>query len=86
MTSPTASEPLFIIWDPRDGDPRREESGEFISNGILGRLTEGNAYLTAYPTYPDARRPVDLEVGGCIRGVRWQLSGQSGYYDIYRVR
>lgn len=54
MTSSTASKPLFIIWDPRDGDPRREESGEFISDGI--------------------------------RGVRYSLSGQSGYYDIYRVR
>lgn len=80
------SEAKFILWDPRDNfRPREDEDGNITSDGVLGRITAANVYLTAYPDYPDDRRPADLKVGECIKRVKYSLSGGRGYYDIYRV-
>ena len=73
--------PRFILWDRKDGD--RPLPG---SDGILGKLTLDNAYLTAYANWPDKRRPRDLPVGGVIRAVCYRLSGGSGAYDLWRVQ
>jgi hypothetical protein len=66
----------FIIWDPSDGNPRREEDGAFISDGATGRIGMDNVYLTTYPKYRDGeeKRPKDLEVGERIQGVIYSLS------------
>jgi hypothetical protein len=77
----------FIIWDNKDGKPHKSDDGTgIISGGIMGWLDANSVYLTTYASYPDARRPADLEVGACLPGVRWTLSGEVGIYDIYRVR
>jgi len=81
----------FIIWDPNDGvngwgPPRTDDGGNIISDGLIGRVTEGNCYLTAYPKWPKGAKPVtELAVGACIKGVEYRLSGSSGVYDVYRV-
>lgn len=76
----------FIIWDPKDGDPRRNDSGEFISDGIIGRVGIHNAYMEIYAEFPEDAKPLkDLEVGEAVRNVKYSLSGTSGIYDIYRV-
>lgn len=77
----------FILWDPRDGIiPIDIDTGAIRTDGILGRITENNAYLTAYPEYPEEEKKLaDLKVGECIIGVRYRLSGGNGWYDIYRV-
>jgi hypothetical protein len=78
----------FIIWDPSDGPVRVGDDGEIISDGLTGRMSIDNVYLTAYPSFRDKeeRRPKDLDVGEKIEGVIYGLSGGSGVYDIYRVR
>jgi len=77
----------FIIWDPKDGYPRRAEDGSFISDGIIGRVNINNVYLTTYASYPDgAKKLADLEVGEVVRCTRFSLSGERGTYDIYRVK
>lgn len=80
------SEKRFIIWDPRDGQLRRDETGELISDGLIGRVGPENVYLTTYGEFPDERRPIDLAIGECIRDVKYSLSGSRGTYDIWRVR
>jgi hypothetical protein len=79
----------FIIWDPKDGNglPRVDpDTGAITSDGVLGRITEDNVYLRAYPTWPADAKPIaELEVGEPIFGVRYTLSGGSGFYDVYRV-
>lgn len=76
----------FILWDPKDGDPRHDEEGSITSAGLVGPIGADNAFLAAYAAYPDARRPRDLQVGERIRGVRYSLSGSVGSYDVHRVR
>ena len=34
----SVSNEQFIIWDPRDGEPRRGDDGSFLSDGISGGL------------------------------------------------
>jgi hypothetical protein len=77
----------FILHSPGQHGfrPSQDEDGNIISDGAIGRVTEGNVYLTAYPKWPDDRRPKDLEVGQHIPGVQYHLSGEHGSYDIYRV-
>jgi len=77
----------FILWDPKDNyRPMTDEEGnQIISDGILGRLTIDNVYLTAYANYHGDKRPLDLKVGECIKGVEFHLSGEHGVYDVYRV-
>jgi len=77
----------FILWDPKDNyRPMTDEEGnQIISDGVLGRLTIDNVYLTAYANYHGDKRPKDLGVGECIKGVGFNLSGEHGVYDIYRV-
>jgi hypothetical protein len=77
--------PLFILWDRRDGAPRRDEDGALVSDGIVGRIGPDNVYLSGYAAYPADTRPLDLDVGGCIPGVGYSLSGSRGTYDVYRV-
>lgn len=87
------SEKRFIIWDKRDamgvgstGHPRRDDDGNIISDGIVGRVGFANAYMTIYPELPEGAKPPNaLEVGECIEGVKYSVSGSRGVYDIYRV-
>jgi len=73
----------YILWNSkRDGKPRYPDE---TTDGVLGRLSHNNVYLSTYACYPDDRRPSDLAVGQCIENVRFSLSGEVGYYDIYRV-
>ena len=79
------SEKRFILWDPKDGEPRKQD-GEFISDGVLGRVGLDNAYIRIYPEFPEGtNRPENLEVGESILEVTYRLSGSKGTYDIYRV-
>lgn len=77
----------FILWDPRDNyRPSTDEEGnEIVSDGVLGRLSSDNVYLTTYAQYPGDKRPDDLRVGEYIKGVHFRLSGEHGVYDVYRV-
>lgn len=78
----------FILWDPKDNyvPSTDEEGNEIISDGVLGRLSPNNVYLTTYARYPDGAPALrELEVGECIKGVMFRLSGERGTYDIYRV-
>lgn len=84
-------EKKFILWDPRDGLPRYGdwelgEGDKIVSDGVLGRVKEDNAYLKIYAEYPGEMRPKDLEVNEPIVGVVFRLSGEKGVYDIYRVQ
>lgn len=78
---------LFILWDRKDGpNPPRDEAGEILTSGVLGRLGRGNVYLTTYGARPDGSKTYDeLELGEAVRNVRFSLSGSSGEYDVYRV-
>jgi len=77
----------FILWDTKDGHrPTLDDDRNIISDGILGRIGPDNVYLKVYAKYPGDVRPVDLEVGACIKNVLFSLSGGTGGYDIYRVK
>lgn len=78
------SERRFILWPSNGYEPTRDERGNITTSGAVGQLSFEAAFLTAYPAYPDARRPIDLNVGQAIHGVVYRLSGV-GVYDIYRV-
>ena len=69
----------FIIEDPKDAGPWPQYAG------VIGPISAGNVYLTAYAKWPDARRPSDLAVGEAIEGVVFQLSGEKGTYSVRRV-
>ena len=80
----------FIIWDSSDGAVRygnteSDDAEKIISDGLTGRLSEDNVYLTTYAGYPGALTHTSLEVGECIKGVRFTLSGENALYDVYRV-
>ena len=79
------NEKRFIIWNPKDGHVRRDDDGNIISDGVIGRVSIGNAYIKIYPKFSVDKRPADLEVGERIEYVKYALSGEIGYYDIYRV-
>ncbi len=75
---------FFIIWDPRDGEPQRD-NGVITSDGIIGRVTEENVYIKAYASISEGeKRPEDLEVGAHTYA-EFSLSGSKGLYRIYRV-
>lgn len=79
----------FILWDRKDGPapPRDQNTGEYLTGGCLGELTLDNVYLRSYAHRPDgAKQFSDLEIGECVVGVQYRLSGEKGCYDIYRVR
>jgi hypothetical protein len=77
----------FILWDPKDGDPPRDEGGGFRTSGAVGEIGQDNVYLRAHAQFPSLTRPEDLEyVGARIQGVTFRLSGEKGTYDVYRVR
>lgn len=79
-------EKKFIIWDEGDGHPRREDSGEFISSGLVGVVTLDNAFLTTYGARPEGSKAYDaLEVGERVVDVLFSLSGSKGRYSVYRV-
>jgi len=76
----------FILWDPKDGSPRRDDDGTFISEGVVGRITPGNVYLTVYGKRPKGSVDYkDLEVGQRVANVEFSLSGSKGTCDVYRV-
>ena len=80
----------FILWDPKDGMPPVREgvdgTVEVNSGGILGVLTEDNVYLTTYAQYPKDTTHRDLAAGECEQGVKFNLSGESGFYEVHRVQ
>lgn len=76
----------FIIWDPKDGRPTRGDDGTITTSGLVGEITEDNAFLTAYAEWPTSKRPRELEVNESILDVGFSLSGSKGRYDVYRVR
>jgi hypothetical protein len=79
-------EKQFIIWDPKDGRPSRDD-GRIVSDGCIGRIGLDNVYLTAYGAREHGSKTYDeLEVGESVLNVTFRLSGQKGVYDIYRVR
>jgi hypothetical protein len=80
-------EKQFILWDEADGRPRRDESGEWVSDGLLGRVGLDNVYLRAYGARPEGASAYDdLEVGEAVHDVVFRLSGSVGRYSVYRVR
>lgn len=80
------TEKRFILWDYKDGNPPRTDDGGFNTDGIIGRVGLDNVYLATYGARPDgAPKYDDLEIGGCVRGVVFRLSGERGEYDVFRV-
>jgi hypothetical protein len=83
-------EPRYIIWDPRDGEPRTDGDGEITSDGVIGRIGRDNVYLRGYAKYADGTEygpdgaPV-LEPGQ-FAVAEFGLSGSKGTYRVYRVR
>jgi hypothetical protein len=79
--------PLFILFSREESHrPRVDDEGKITSDGVMGRITADSVYLTAYAKWPKgAKRLNDLEVGECIQGVEYRLSGTRGVYDVYRV-
>lgn len=80
----------FIIWDTKDDSylgsgPRKDESGEFVSDGLIGRVGVDNVYLATYANYKDNKTHRDLDVGECI-WAKFTLSGESGLYQVWRVK
>jgi hypothetical protein len=74
----------FIIWDARDGEPQRNEQGEFLSAGLIGVVGPDNAYISIYANYDDDTSAKELKVGQ-FAVARFNLSGSSGIYRVYRV-
>ena len=77
----------FIIWDPKDGEPRRSEiDGSIISSGCTGPIGPDNCYLTTYAQKRkgQARAFTDLDVGERIE-VTYSLGGSRGDYLVIRV-
>jgi len=75
----------FIIWDSNDGNPRTPE-GTWVSGGVLGELSPENVYLRVYARRPEGAQTFEsLNVGECVRGVTYTLSGSKGTYDVYRI-
>lgn len=79
--------PLFIIWDPKDGLPHRSQiDGKIDSSGLCGSIPLENVFLSTYGVRPEnSKRFEDLVVGECVEAVRFNLSGGSKYYSVYRV-
>ncbi len=79
----------FIIWDHRrDGEPRTDDQGNITSDGLIGRIDDGNVYIRGYAVYAEGTVlengvPV-LNVGGFVVAT-FSLSGTKGTYRIYRV-
>ncbi len=82
--TPAQARMRFILWDPNDGRIPLD-GGKVATAGLLGVVGADNVYLTSYAGYPDGRRPIDLEIGQRIAGVKYSLSGSKGTYDVYRV-
>lgn len=76
------SDKRFILWDPKDGEVRRD-GDTIVSDGILGRMSQHNPYLTAYAKW-HGKLPEDLNVGESCLGT-WSLSGSRGTYRCYRI-
>lgn len=75
---------LFILWNTRrDGELRYPGKD---SDGVIGRVSLDNVYLSTYANYPDDKHPRNLEVGQRIDNVKFSLSGETGIYSVYRVR
>lgn len=77
------NEPRFIIWDPKEGEPRRSADGGYVSAGCMGVMTLGNIYLTAYGSF-SGRKPADLAVHERCP-VTYSLSGTRGEYQVIRI-
>ena len=79
----------FILWDSKDGDPRRGDDGSFLTDGLIGRIQKGNPYLGGYAKWVtavsfDINDELDLEVGEYVIAT-YGLGGSTGTYRVYRV-
>lgn len=77
------TEKMFIIWDQKDGEPRRGDDGEFLTDGIIGRVGADNVYVRGYAAYREGDHE-SLEVGQ-FAVADFSLSGSKGTYRVYRV-
>lgn len=59
--------------------------GKITNSGHIGQVDSTCSHLVM-ATYPDARRPSDLELNARIDGVRFSASGGIGIYSVVRVR
>jgi len=77
----------FILWDPKDGEPRRNDDGDIDSDGLTGLIGEDNVYLTTYASYREGLRNnhKGLKVGEYAIAT-FSLSGTKGTYQIWRVQ
>ena len=78
----------FILWDRKEGPtpPRNQDTGEILTSGCMGVIALDNLYVRTYVIYPEGSKPLkNLEIGESIRGVKFSLSGSTGYYNIYRI-
>ena len=79
----------FILWDPRDGEPRRDEDGTFLTDGLIGRIGPNNPYVRGYAAYHEGTCFLldgvpDLDVGA-FAVATFSLSGSKGIYRVYRI-
>jgi hypothetical protein len=76
---------FFVIVDPAT-PVERNERGELNTNGVIGVVSEINAYICAYPSLAEGEpRPEDMQVGQRSCSAKYNLSGSVGFYDIVRV-
>lgn len=83
------SERRFILWNTKNGAPPRGEDGRINTGGVFGELERGNVFLNGYAKYPRGFSDKSLEmlhVGGVIFGVKFSLSNEIGFYNVYRVK
>lgn len=80
------SDRRFIVWDPKDGEPRRTEDGGYLSSGCMGVIpgSSENPYLSSYGIWTDGRSPKDLGVHERCK-VTYSLSGSKGDYVLIRI-
>lgn len=90
-------EKKYILWDPQEGEPKRDEEGNITADGVMGRLTGDNVYLTTYATYAEPKmdehgrkscpaRHDELEVGQWTEAT-FRLRGvHKDTYQIWRVQ
>lgn len=80
------TEPKYIVWDPKDGEPLRGDDGSFASGGLIGEVGRDNVYVNTYAAYDEMERDLaGLEVGQ-FSVATFSLGGSKGRYRVYRVR
>jgi hypothetical protein len=82
-------EKKFILWNPIESGVYKsptKEKGRIISEGIIGRVTYENVYISVYPEYePGHKNPRDLEINESLLDVVFHMCGTKTKVDLYRV-